>query len=72
VNLNQVRDYTASVIKALHTAGWHTEGFALGNDLNSIGYQPLPTDYLMVLEDAERLADQLLANGCAAPVLVIN
>jgi hypothetical protein len=69
MNLNEVRDYTARVIKALHLAGWHTEGFALGNDLNSIGYQPLPKDYLMVLDDAERLAEQLLANGCPAPVL---
>ncbi len=67
--LNQVRDYTQRVIKALHIAGWHVEAFGLSNDLHSIGYQPLPKDYLMVLGDAERLADALLANDCAAPVL---
>lgn len=69
MNLNQVRDYTASVIKALHAAGWHQEGFALGNDLNSIGDRPMPKDYLMVLEDAERMAESLLANDHSAPVL---
>jgi hypothetical protein len=69
MKLHEVRDYTARVIKALHVAGWHREGFALGNDLYSIGDRPMPKDYLMVLEDAERLADQLLANGCAAPSL---
>jgi hypothetical protein len=69
MNLNQVRDYTANVIKALHAAGWHAEGFDLGNDLNSIGYQPMPKDYLMVLEDAERMAESLLANDHPAPVL---
>jgi hypothetical protein len=69
MKLHEVRDYTQRVIKALHTAGWHTEGFALGNDLNSIGYRPMPKDCLMVLEDAERLADQLLANDHPAPVL---
>jgi hypothetical protein len=69
MNLNEVRVYTQGVIDALHGAGWHTEGFALGNDLQSIGYRPSPKDYLMVLEDAERMADRLLANGCPAPVL---
>lgn len=68
MNLNQVRDYTKQVIAALHAAGWHTEGFALGNDLISIGYQPLPKDYLMVLEDAERMAEQLEANGFGVPL----
>ncbi len=72
MKLHEVRDYTQRVIKALHTAGWHVEAHCLSNDLYTISYQPLPKDYLMVLEDAERLADQLLANGCAAPVLVIN
>lgn len=69
MNLNEVRAYTQRVINALHLAGWHREGFQLGNNLYGIGYQPLPSQYLMVLDDAERLADQLLANGCAAPVL---
>lgn len=68
-NLNKVRTYTKQVIAALHAAGWHTEGFALGNDLIGIGYQPLLSQYLMVLDDAERLAEQLLANDHAAPVL---
>jgi hypothetical protein len=68
MTLNEVRDYTQRVIKALHTAGWHIEAHGLSNDLYSIGYQPLPAQYLMVLDDAERLAEQLLANGCAAPV----
>lgn len=69
MNLNQVRTYTQQVIDALHAAGWHAEGFSLGNDLYDIGYQPLPSQYLMVLDDAERLAEQLLANDHAAPVL---
>lgn len=68
-NLNQVRTYTKQVIAALHAAGWHAEGFALGDDLYRIGYQPLPSQYLMVLDDAERLAEQLLANDYAAPTL---
>jgi len=70
--LNQTRNYTQQVIRALHDAGWHIEAHGLSNDLYGISYQPLPSQYLMVLEDAERLAEQLLANGCAAPVLVIN
>ena len=69
MTLNQVRAYTKQVIAALHAAGWHPEGFALGNDLISIGYQPMPKDYLMVLEDAERMAESLLANDHAAPAL---
>lgn len=69
MTLNEVRDYTQRVIKALHTAGWHIEAFSLSNDLYSIGYQPLPAQYLMVLDDAERLAEQLLANDLPAPVL---
>lgn len=72
MTLTEVRLYTQRVIDALHTAGWHIEGFALGDQLHRIGYQPLPKDYLMVLEDAERLAESLLANGCAAPVLAAS
>ena len=69
MNLNEVRAYTKQVIAALHAAGWHHEGFALGNDLIDIGDQPLPKDYLMVLDDAERMAEALLANDHAAPTL---
>lgn len=69
MTLNEVRDYTQRVIRALHIAGWHIEAHGLSNDLYSIGYQPLPAQYLMVLDDAERLAEQLLANGCPAPAL---
>jgi hypothetical protein len=69
MNLNEVRAYTKEVIAALHAADWHAEGFALGNDLISIGYQPMPKDYLMVLDDAERMAEALLANDHAAPTL---
>ncbi len=69
MNLNQVRDYTRRVIRALHDAGWHVDAHGLSNDLYSISYQPLPKDYLMVLESAERLAGSLIANGCPAPVL---
>lgn len=69
MSLNEVRSYTKQVIAALHAAGWHSEGFALGDGLYRIGYQPLAKDYLMVLDDAERLAEQLLANDYAAPVV---
>lgn len=69
MNLNQVRDYTRSVIRALHDAGWHIDAHGLSNDLYSISYQPLPKDYLMVLDSAERLAESLLANNFPAPVL---
>lgn len=67
--LNQTRDYTQRVIRALHDAGWHLEAHGLSNDLYSISYQPLPAQYLTVLDDAERLAEQLLANDHAAPTL---
>lgn len=67
--LNQTRDYTQRVIRALHNAGWHLEAHGLSNDLYGISYQPLPAKYLAVLDDAERLAEQLLANDHAAPVL---
>lgn len=68
LTLNKTRDYTQRVIKALHIAGWHIEAHGLSNDLYSIGYQPLPKDWLMVFDSAERLAEQLEANGCAVPV----
>ena len=69
MTLNQVRAYTRLVIKALYMAGWSAEATNLSSDLYSISYRPLPKDYLMVLENAERLAARLLANGCPAPVL---
>lgn len=65
--LNRTRDYTQQVIRALHDAGWHIEAHGLSNDLYSISYQPLPNQYLIVLDNAEHLAEQLLANGHAAP-----
>lgn len=69
LTFNKTRDYTRRVIRALHDAGWHIEAHGLSNDLYSISYQPLLKDYLMVLDNAERLAEQLLANDHAAPVL---
>ncbi len=68
MNQYLTRNYTQQVIDALHLAGWDREAFELRNELLSIGYRPLPKDWLMVFDSAERLADQLLANGCAAPV----
>lgn len=68
MNQYLTRQYTQQVIDALHLAGWHIEAFALRNDLLGIGYQPLPKDWLMVFDSAERLADQLEANGCSVPV----
>jgi hypothetical protein len=69
MTLNQVRDYTRRVTRALHDAGWHIDANGLSDDLYSISYQPLPKDYLMVLDSAERLAESLLANNFPAPVL---
>lgn len=69
MTLNKTRDYTRRVIRALHDAGWHIEAHSLSNDLYSISYQPLPAAWLAVLKNAERLADQLLANDHAAPAL---
>lgn len=63
MTLNQIRAFTQQTITALHDAGWHREAFGLGNDLQGIGYQPSMVDALMVLEDAERLADALAANA---------
>jgi hypothetical protein len=68
MNLYETRRYAQRVIDALHGYGWHTEGFALGNDLQRIGRQPLPKDWLIVFDSAERLADRLEANGLAAPI----
>lgn len=68
LTLNKTRDYTQRVIRALQIAGWHAEANGLSNDLYSIGYQPTPAAWLAVFDDAERLAEQLLANGCAAPI----
>ena len=67
LTLNKTRDYTQQVIRALHNAGWHIEAHGLSNDLYSISYQPLPAAWLAVFDSAERLAEQLEANGCAAP-----
>lgn len=69
MTLNQTRDYAQRVIRALHDAGWHIEAHGLSNDLHSIGYQPLPTAWLAVLDSAEHLAEQLLANDHTAPTL---
>ncbi len=69
MTLNKTRDYAQRVIRALHDAGWHIEAHGLSNDLYSIGHQPLPTAWLEVLDSAERLAEQLLANDHAAPTL---
>ena len=67
MNLYLIRSYTQQVIDHLHGVGWHTEGFALGNDLQGIGRQPLMKDAYIVFESAERLADSLKANGLPAP-----
>lgn len=67
MNLHLIRSYTQQVINHLHGYGWHTEGFALGNDLHAIGYQPSMKDAYVVFESAERLADSLEANGLPAP-----
>ena len=70
MTLNQIRTYTQQVITALHAAGWDADGFGLGNDLRSIGYQPsMPAAYI-VLECAERLAECLEANDHPAPAPV--
>ncbi len=69
MTLNETRSYTQRVIKALHLAGWHRQGIALGDSLNGIGYQPLPSQWAAVLDEADRWAGQLLSAGCPAPRL---
>jgi hypothetical protein len=59
MTINEIRTFTQETITALHEAGWHDEAFSLGNDLHGIGYQPSMADALMVLDDAERLAEAL-------------
>jgi hypothetical protein len=59
MKLHEIRNRVQEVITALHDRGWHSEAFALSNDLYDIGHRPLMADALMVLEDAERLEEEL-------------
>ena len=59
MKLHEIRSRIQEVITSLHDAGWDNEAFCLGNDLHGIGYQPSMKDALLVLDDAERLAEAL-------------
>jgi hypothetical protein len=58
-------DHAAAIrqtIANLQAAGWAEEARLLEQDLDRLGAAPSLPDLLMVLEDAERLADSLAAN----------
>jgi len=55
MNLYTTRAFAQAVISRLHKAGRHTEAFSLGDDLHSIGYQPLPSHVERVQRRAESL-----------------
>lgn len=59
MTIHQIRERIQEIITALHTAGWHSEAFSLGNDLYDIGDRPSMANALSVLEDAERLEEEL-------------